>query len=106
MGTREERDHVGQRQVPSSETSFRQGGDFEAEAEAVDGDVDLLNKDVASGAGAQQSMAMQEVTICKVLRHEKSEPLSYRLRKNVEEDQEEEGAAGGHGVTLGDVHES
>ncbi|KAL9062276.1 MAG: hypothetical protein Q9161_009829, partial [Pseudevernia consocians] len=47
MRTGQERDHVGQRQVPSSETSFRQCGNPEAETEDVESDVDQLDEDAA-----------------------------------------------------------
>jgi hypothetical protein len=59
--TGDERDHVGQRQVPHSETSFRQCGNSEAEIKSVESDVDKLDEDTASSPRTQKSMAVEEV---------------------------------------------
>ena len=78
MRTGEERDHVSQRQVPGSETSFRQCGSSEAERKGVEGDVDQLDEDSASSPRTQKSMAVEEVRISEVLGREKSDPFSCR----------------------------
>jgi len=75
--TGKERDRVGQRQVPRSETSFRQCRNSEAETKCAESDVDQLNKGTASSPRTQKSMAVEEVRISEVLGHKKSDPLPY-----------------------------
>ena len=103
MRTGKEGDHVGQRQIPCSETSFRRYGNSEAEIESIDSDVDQM--DTASSPGTQKPVTVKKVRVSEVFRREKRDPVSYRSGEEVDEDEDKKRAACGCRIDLGDIHE-
>jgi len=105
VGTGEEGDHVGQRQVPGSKTSFRQCGNSKGQTKSVDRDIGQLDEDTASTPRTQKSMTAKKVWISEVLGCEKRDPFPHRPWQDVDDDEGKEEAACGCSVNLGDIHE-
>jgi hypothetical protein len=102
--TGEEGDHVGQRQIPRSVTSFRRCGISKAETKSIDGDVDQMDKETASSPWTQKAVTVKEVRVSEVFGREKRDPVSYCSGEEVDEDEDKKKAACSCRIDVGDIH--
>lgn len=108
MKSEEERYHIDHRKGSRSSPSIFDRGDTKSHAKCIDHKIDKLNKDIGATPWSQKAVTSYDEWVGEVFSHENGESTENLVNRRdaLENKQEDEDAACGNRIDLGNIHDS